>query len=154
MEKGKSLYGRYKAASSLLLDYQMCRAYFNDSSLDVMGVVDKILCEKHKRFDERRTIRKTLLGLRGVKNAFVEIPSIGVKALARDIIAKFVKKNFDNMVIDRQSNRSYPFKFRDIIDAYEREGNKVAVKPKSMSEIDLSYVRAEFAKKFKVVASK
>ena len=115
--KGKLLEG-YKKHSNFILNFQMCKAYYKDSALPIMAIVEKILKAKYNLPWQEKIIRKALNEVRGQKNPLIEIPQFKYSKNVHDIIAEFVEKNFDKMIADRKTNDLYPLGLRDIIEKY------------------------------------
>ena len=115
--KGKLLEG-YKKHSNFILNYQMCKAYYKDSALPIMAIVEKILKAKYNLPWQEKIIRKALNEVRGQKNPLIEIPQFKYSKNVHDILAEFVEKNFDKMIADRKTNGLYPLGLRDIIEKY------------------------------------
>jgi hypothetical protein len=115
--KGKLLEG-YKKHSNFILNYQVCKAYYKDSALSIMAIVEKILKAKYNLPWQEKIIRKALNEVRGQKNPLVEIPQFKYSKNVHDILAEFVEKNFDKIIIDRKTNGMYPLGLRDIIEKY------------------------------------
>ena len=115
--KGKLLEG-YKKNSNFILNYQMCKAYYKDSALSIMGIVEKILKKKYNLPWQEKIIRKAINEVRGQKNPLIDIPQFNYSKNVHDILAEFVEKNFDKMIADRKTNGMYPLGLRDIIEKY------------------------------------
>ena len=56
------------------------------------------------------------MGARGKSNALISIPQFKFEERVNDILSKFVKRNFDKMVIGQRKGFSYPFAFRNIVE--------------------------------------
>ena len=115
--KGKLLEG-YKKHSNFILNFQMCKAYYKDSALPIMAIVEKILKAKYNLPWQEKIIRKALSEVRGQKNPLIEIPQFKYSKNVHDILAEFVERNFDKMIADRKTNDLYPLGLRDIIEKY------------------------------------
>ena len=115
-ERHSKAYDDYKKSETLVTNYQMCKAYFHDSSASIIGVVELILKEKYNLPWQLKFIRKATMDARGKKNATISIPQFKYEECVNDILSKFVRKNFDKMVADQKKNSAYPFAFRDIIE--------------------------------------
>jgi phenolic acid decarboxylase len=113
--KGKLL-EVYKKKSDFILDYQVCKAYFKDSALSIMTIVEKILKAKYNLPWQEKIIRKVLMENRGKSNPTIAIPQFRYEKKVHDIISEFVYRNFDKMVTDRKKGEIYPIKFMDIVD--------------------------------------
>ena len=111
-------YLEYKKKENLLMNYQMCKAYFRDMSASVTYVVELILRQKYDLPWQLKFIRRATMDARGKSNALIDIPQFRYSEHVNDILSKFVKKNFAKMVGDQKNNSNYPFKFRDIIENY------------------------------------
>lgn len=109
-------YDEYKKVETLLTNYQMCKAYFHDSSASIIAVVELILKQKYNLPWQLKFIRKATMEARGKSNPLISIPQFKYDERVNDILSKFVKKNFDKMVADQKKNSTYPFIFRDIIE--------------------------------------
>ena len=115
--KGKLLED-YKKNSNFILNYQMCKAYYKDSALSIMAIVEKILKAKYNLPWQEKIIRKALSEVRGQKNPLIEIPQFKYSKNVHDILAEFVERNFDKMIADHKTNGLYPLGLRDIIEKY------------------------------------
>lgn len=115
-EKKSKSYEDYKKVECLLTNYQMCKAYFRDSSASVLGVVELILKEKYNLPWQSKLIRIATMAARGKKNALIAIPQFKYSENVDNILSKFVRKKFDLMAIDRCTNNMYPFIFRTILE--------------------------------------
>ena len=118
IEAKNKFYDSYKKKSTLLIDYQMCKAYFNDMSASIIGIVEDILKEKYNLPWQLKFIRRATMNARGKSNAVISIPQFKYEEKVNDILSKFIEKNFDKMVRDQKTNKNYPFIFRDIIERY------------------------------------
>ena len=108
----------YKKKADLLLNYQMCKAYYKDSAMSMSNIVDKILREKYDLPWQAKIIRKALNEAQGKTDAIISIPKFKYEKKMRDIMSDFVMKNFKKMVADSKINGLYPFELRDIIEKY------------------------------------
>jgi hypothetical protein len=115
--KGKLLEG-YKKSSNFILNYQVCKAYYKDSALSIMAIVEKILKAKYNLPWQEKIIRKVLFDLRGKTNPLVVIPQFKFEKNTHDIIAEFVYKNFDKMILDKKTNGLYPFELSELMEKY------------------------------------
>jgi len=115
-ERETKKYNEYKKIETLLTNYQMCKAFFNDQGASIMGIVESILKQKYNLPWQLKFIRRATMEARGKKNALIAIPQFKYEEHVNDILSKFVKKNFDKMVADQKKNGNYPFIFRDIIE--------------------------------------
>ena len=108
----------YKKVESLLINYQMCKAYFHDASASIIGVVELILREKYNLPWQLKFIRKATMEARGKSNALISIPKFKYEEKVNDILSKFVRKNFGDMASDFKNNKNtmYPLVLRDIIE--------------------------------------
>ena len=106
----------YKKKADLILNFQMCKAYYKDSALSITAIVEKILKAKYNLPWQEKIIRKAINGIRGKNDATLVIPQFKYEEKVRDILAKFVEKNFDKMVLDNKRNGMYPLKFKSIIE--------------------------------------
>ena len=110
------LYSSYKKKSDFILNYQVCKAYFKDNGISVLGVVERILREKYNLQWQTAIIRKVLSDAKGKTNALISIPQFKYEHNVYDIIEKYVEKNFDKIVGDMKMNGQYPLKFVEIIE--------------------------------------
>jgi hypothetical protein len=108
----------YKKKADLILNYQMCKAYFKDSGLSILGIVERILKAKYNLPWQEKFIRRAIENARGKTNAVIIIPQFKYEEKPCDILAKFVEKNFGKMVVDFKTNGTYPLKFRDIVENF------------------------------------
>ena len=109
-------YQEYKRIENLLIDYQMCKAYFRDMSASIAYVAELIIRDKYDLPWQRKIVHKAVSQVQGKSNALIEIPQFKYSAHVNDIISKFIRKNFEKMVYDQRNNTNYPFKFRDIVE--------------------------------------
>jgi hypothetical protein len=58
--KGKVLEA-YKKKADFILNFQVCKAYFKDSALSIMAIVEKILKAKYNLPWQEKIIRKVLM---------------------------------------------------------------------------------------------
>ncbi len=115
-ERESKKFDEYKKIETLLLNYQMCKAYLKDSSASISSVVEQILKQKYNLPWQLKFIRKATMEARGKSNPLISIPQFKYDERVNDILSKYVKKNFDKMVADQKTNSTYPFAFRDIIE--------------------------------------
>ena len=112
--KYNKIYQGYNA-NDLLLNYQLCKAYFNDNC-SIVQIVEKILLERFHdlSFKERAKIKEC----HGKSNALISLPRLGFEAKVNDILKDYVEKRFDKMVVEATSTKrsAYPQKFRDLIE--------------------------------------
>jgi len=109
-------YTEYKKKESLILNYQMCKAYFHDQSASIIGIVELILKQKYNLPWQLKFIRRALSDVRGKSNPTISIPQFKYEEKEHDILSKFVKNNFDKMAADQKKNSEYPFAFRDVME--------------------------------------
>lgn len=118
-EAKNKFFNAYKKKADFILNFQMCKAYFKDSGLSALAIVDKILKAKYNLPWQEKIIRKAISDARGKTDATISIPQFKYEEKVRDIIAKFVEKNFDKMAVDYKKHSGlYPLKFRDIVEEY------------------------------------
>lgn len=116
MEAKTKKYSAYTKIESLILNYQMCKAYFHDQGASIVGIAELILKEKYNLPWQLKFIRRALSDARGKSNPMISIPQFKYDEHLHDILSKFVKKNFDKMVADQKKNGAYPFAFRDLME--------------------------------------
>jgi hypothetical protein len=105
----------YKSKTDFILNFQMCKAYFKDSGLSVLAIVEKILKAKYNLPWQEKLIKRALNDARGKNNPLISIPQFKFEKNTHDILADFVIKNFDKMVLDHKRNGMYPLKLREIL---------------------------------------
>jgi hypothetical protein len=105
----------YKSKADFILNFQMCKAYFKDSGLSVLAIVEKILKAKYNLPWQEKLIKRSLNDARGKNNPLISIPQFKFEKNTHDILADFVIKNFDKMVLDNKRNGMYPLKLREIL---------------------------------------
>jgi hypothetical protein len=110
------IYQGFKPKADMILNYQLCRAYFGENG-GVYDMVEKILSSKfgglHAK--DKAIIRE----LRGKHNPVIELPYHEFKATVEEILEGFVELRFDKMVLEVLSRKEgYPLKFRDIVEKY------------------------------------
>lgn len=102
-------------ANDLLLNFQLCKAYFNENC-SIVQIVEKILLERFHdlSFKERARIKEC----HGKSNALISLPRLGFEANVHDILKGYVEKRFDKMVAEAIGIKksAYPQKFRDLIE--------------------------------------
>ena len=117
----KKLYEKYSKKADLILNFQLVKAYYGDRGANINSLINKILREKYKLPQQEKIIRKTLLNSRGNINPKIKIPQLHYEENKYDILAKFIKRNFNIMVADakpKTENNLYPLKFRELIENY------------------------------------
>ena len=101
--------------NDLILNFQLCKAYFNDNC-SIVQIVEKILLERFHdlSFKERARIKEC----HGKSNALISLPRLGFEANVHDILKGYVEKRFDKMVAEAIGIKksAYPQKFRDLIE--------------------------------------
>lgn len=117
-EAKMKFFNAYKSKADFILNFQMCKAYFKDSGLSTIAIVEKILKAKYNLPWQEKIIRRAIDSVRGKTDATITIPQFKYEEKVRDIIAKYVEKHFDKMVLDSKRNSLYPQKLRDIIENY------------------------------------
>ena len=108
----------YGKVRNLITDYQVCKAYFNDMSASIIGVVGLILKTKYDLPWQTKFINKATLEARGKKNAVINIPQFKFEEHTNDIIAKFVNKNFERMLSLSKQSSDYPIEFKNVAERY------------------------------------
>ena len=117
-EAKNKFFNTFKSKADFILNFQMCKAYFKDSGLSALAIVEKILKTKYNLPWQEKIIRRAIDGVRGKTDATITIPQFKYEEKVRDIIGKYVEKHFDKMVLDSKHNSMYPQKLRDIIEKY------------------------------------
>ena len=101
--------------NDLILNFQLCKAYFNENC-SIVQIVEKILLERFHdlSFKERARIKEC----HGKSNALISLPRLGFEANVHDILKGYVEKRFDKMVAEAIGIKksAYPQKFRDLIE--------------------------------------
>ena len=117
--KGKVLEA-YKKKTDFILDYQVCKAYFKDSALSIMAIVEKILKAKYNLPWQEKIIRKVLQENRGKSNPTIAIPQFKYEKNVHDIISEYVIRNFDRIVTDYKNQGSgvYPLRFLEVLEKF------------------------------------
>ena len=105
----------YKSKADFILNFQMCKAYFKDCGMSNMTIVEKILRAKYNLPWQEKLIKRALNDARGKNNPLISIPQFKFEKNTHDILADFVVKNFDKMVLDHKRNGMYPLKLREIL---------------------------------------
>ena len=114
-ESKTKLLEAYKKKADFILNYQVCKAYFKDSALSIMAIVEKILRAKYNLPWQEKIIKRALNDARGKNNPLLSIPQFKFEKNTHDILADFVIKHFDKMVLDHKKNGTYPLKLREIL---------------------------------------
>jgi len=112
------VYDAYKKQESVITNYQVCKAFFHDPSISILGLVEKILKEKYNLPWQAKFIRKAIMEARGKSNAVISIPQFKFEETTHNILSKYVRRNFNVILADQRQNREYPFMLRDIIEKY------------------------------------
>lgn len=115
-EAKAKFFNAYKSKADFILNFQMCKAYYKDSGISALAIVEKILKAKYNLPWQEKLISRAIEKVRGKTDATISIPQFKYEEKVRDIIAKFVEKHFDKMVLDSKRNSMYPQKLRDIIE--------------------------------------
>ena len=110
----------YKKKADFILDYQVCKAYFKDSALSIMAIVEKILKAKYNLPWQEKIIRKVLQENRGKSNPTIAIPQFKYEKNVHDIISEYVIRNFDRIVTDYKNQGSgvYPLRFLEVLEKF------------------------------------
>jgi len=117
-EAKNKFFNAYKKKADFILNFQMCKAYYKDSALSPLAIIEKILKAKYNLPWQEKIIRKAIADARGKSNPTISIPQFKYEEKVHDIIAKFVEKNFDKMVLDSKKSSLYPLGLRDILEKY------------------------------------
>lgn len=112
------IYSEYKKKESLLINYQICKSYFNDQSASVLGIIEKILKTKFKSPKHEIFIRKAAIAARGKTDATISIPRLNYENKVNNILSKFVKDNFAKIMVHKKTHVGYPFILRDLEEKY------------------------------------
>lgn len=108
----------YKKKADFVLNFQMCKAYFKDSGLSVLTIIEKILKAKYNLPWQEKLIKRALNDARGKTNPLISIPQFKFEKNTHDILADYVIKNFDKMLLDHNRvgrDGLYPLKLREIL---------------------------------------
>ena len=116
--KNEKLLAAYKKKADLILNYQMCKAYFKDSALSILAIVEKILKAKYNLPWQEKLIRKALNEARGKTNATITIPQFKYEKKVHDILSEFVEKHLDKMAKESATRGVYPLGFVDLVEKY------------------------------------
>lgn len=116
-EKQSKLYETYKKREDLLLNYNTCRAYLKMSGCSVLQVVEAILKRKYNLPWQAKIVRKAIDGVRGERNALIKIEQFRYEEKVYDILSKFVKDHF-NEIMDNCQMGDYPLVVKDIKNGY------------------------------------
>jgi hypothetical protein len=114
--KYTKIYQGFKPKADMLLNYQLCKAYFGDNG-GVIDMVERILASKFGGLHPKDQM--VIRSLRGKHNPVIELPYHDFKATVEEILAGFVELRFDKMVFEVLSRKEgYPLAFRDIVERY------------------------------------
>ena len=116
--RNEKLLEAYKKKANLILNYQMCKAYYKDSALSILAIVEKILKVKYNLPWQEKLIRKALNEARGKTNATISIPQFKYEKKVHDILAEFVEKNLDKMARETSTRGLYPLAFVDMVEKF------------------------------------
>lgn len=118
-EQKNVLYEEYKKKADLMLDYQTCRGFLKESGVGITDVVFLILKKKYDYHWQTKFIRQATNAARGVRDAEIEIPQFNYKEKVSDILSRFVKDHF-NEIMRTWRNGEYPLVVRGLGEKYER----------------------------------
>lgn len=113
------LYDKYKKKEDLLLNYKTCRAFFKESGVSITDVVFMILKRKYDYPWQAKFIRQATNAARGVRDAEIDIPEFNFKEKVSDILSRFVKDHFNEIMRTWRSS-DYPLEVRYLGEEYER----------------------------------
>ena len=117
--KNEKLLEAYKKKADLLLNFQMCKAYYKDSGLSILSIVEKILKVKYNLPWQEKLIRRALNEARGKTNATINIPQFKYEKKVHDILGEFVAKHLDKMASEALRMRGvYPLTFVELVEKY------------------------------------
>ena len=116
--KNEKLLAAYKKKANFILDFKMCKAYYKDTALSVMAVVEKILKAKYNLPWQEKLIRKALTEARGKSNPLIAIPQFKYEKNTHDIIKEFVERHLDAMAREAKTRGLYPLEFVDLVETY------------------------------------
>ena len=106
----------YKKKADFLLNFQMCKAFYKDSALSVLAIVEKILKAKYNLPWQEKFIKRAIAEARGKTNATIAIPQFNYEKKVHDILSEFVIRNLGKMIADKANNELYPLALMDIIE--------------------------------------
>jgi hypothetical protein len=106
----------YKKKADFLLNFQMCKAFYKDSALSVLAIVEKILKVKYNLPWQEKFIKRAIAEARGKTNATIAIPQFNYEKKVHDILSEFVIRNLGKMIADKANNELYPLALMDIIE--------------------------------------
>ena len=116
------IYKEYKKHEDLLLKYQMCRAYLR-LNCSIKRLVEVILTRKFRDdinvidVHNYRHFLNAINATNGKRNGVVNLPRLGFNENVENILAEFIRVNFDKMVESvKADDKGYPYKFRDIVE--------------------------------------
>lgn len=112
------IYSEYKGGSTLLTDYQLCKAYLRENGCSLASVVEKILLEKYNQQWQVEKVRKAVMRTRGKHDPAVTIDEFNFSEKTSDILEKYVRRNFVRMVGEVKTNPLYPYSFRRIVEKH------------------------------------
>ena len=113
------LYEKYKKQEDLLLNYKTCRAYFKETGVSITNVVFMILRLKYDYPWQAKFIRQATNAARGVRDAVIEIPEFNYKEKVSDILSRFVRDHFNEIMRTWRSS-DYPIEVRYLGEEYEK----------------------------------
>lgn len=116
--KNEKLVEAYKKIANFILDFKLCKAYYKDSALSVIAIVEKILKVKYNLPWQEKIIRRALMDARGKNNPLISIPQFKYEKTTHDIIKEFVEKNLMKMANDYSRNGLYPLEFKELLEKY------------------------------------
>lgn len=114
--KNVKIYEGFKPRADPLMNYQLCRAYFNFNG-GILEVVEKILTEKLGTLPKKDLVY--IREQRGKRNPLIDLPCTDYKATVEEILSAYVEQRFDKMVSEVLARKpNYPLTFRDIIERF------------------------------------
>ena len=90
-EAKKKFFNAFKSKADFILNFQMCKAYFKDSGLSAIAIVEKILRAKYNLPWQEKIIRRAIDSVRGKTDATITIPQFKYEEKVRDIIESMLK---------------------------------------------------------------
>lgn len=110
----KRLLESYMNKSDFISDYSMCKAFFKESNLSVMAVVERVLCWKYDRPWQKRYVRQAIENVRGQRDPYIDIPRFRYKEKVSTVFKKFIKEQFSRMLVERNTCEGYPIMFKHL----------------------------------------
>lgn len=113
------LYEEYKKKEDLILNYQVCKAFFKGAGVSVADMIFLILKRKYNYNWQAKFIRQAINAVKGQRNPVIDIPQFNYKEHQNDILSRFVRDNFDN-IMKEWYLEGYPLIIKNLGEKYDK----------------------------------